>query len=241
MRLVWWNELSGQVIWAATEVCLCSQQELMPSLQLQGGRLLPLLLPTVCLPCSTQNDLEDQPAGSSVEALDQIMSLLCWKRDDSFPLCQGRSPSWWIPTLLCLTSITPPKAPTTLLSHCPRDTPRTLPPRHLQLERLPAPRLPQSHLSHLPAHAHMAEDQRPSSDHSSKPDPCLWSALCCHQTWQHLGGAGGKEPTCRCRRPKSCRFNPWVRESPWRRAWHPTPVFLPGESHGQRSLVGYSP
>ena len=29
--------------------------------------------------------------------------------------------------------------------------------------------------------------------------------------------------------------------SPWRRAWQPTPVFLPGESHGQRSLVGYSP
>ena len=28
---------------------------------------------------------------------------------------------------------------------------------------------------------------------------------------------------------------------PWRRAWQPTPVFLPGESHGQRSLVGYSP
>ena len=30
-------------------------------------------------------------------------------------------------------------------------------------------------------------------------------------------------------------------EDPWRRAWQPTPVFLPGESHGQRSLVGYSP
>ena len=28
---------------------------------------------------------------------------------------------------------------------------------------------------------------------------------------------------------------------PWRRRWQPTPVFLPGESHGQRSLVGYSP
>ena len=30
-------------------------------------------------------------------------------------------------------------------------------------------------------------------------------------------------------------------KTPWRRKWHPTPVFLPGESHGQRSLVGYSP
>ena len=34
-------------------------------------------------------------------------------------------------------------------------------------------------------------------------------------------------------------FDPWVREIPWRRAWQPTPVFLPGESHGQRSLAGY--
>ena len=33
----------------------------------------------------------------------------------------------------------------------------------------------------------------------------------------------------------------WVRKVPWRRKWHPTPVFLPGKVHGQRSLVGYSP
>ena len=31
-------------------------------------------------------------------------------------------------------------------------------------------------------------------------------------------------------------FKPWVGKIPWRRAWQPTPVFLPGESHGQRSL-----
>ena len=48
----------------------------------------------------------------------------------------------------------------------------------------------------------------------------------------------GQESACRCRR---CRFDPWVRKIPWRRKWLPTPVFLPGESHGQRSLVGYSP
>ena len=36
-----------------------------------------------------------------------------------------------------------------------------------------------------------------------------------------------------------CRFDPWVRKIPWRKAWQPTPVFLPGESHKQRSLVGY--
>ena len=35
-------------------------------------------------------------------------------------------------------------------------------------------------------------------------------------------------------------FNPWVGKIPWRREWLPTSVFLPGESYGQRSLVGYS-
>ena len=35
--------------------------------------------------------------------------------------------------------------------------------------------------------------------------------------------------------------NPWVRKITWRKAWQPTLVFLPGESHGQRSLAGYSP
>ena len=54
----------------------------------------------------------------------------------------------------------------------------------------------------------------------------------------HPGGASGKEPTCQCIR---CGFHPWVRKIPWRRAWQPTPVFLPGESHGQRSLAGSSP
>ena len=37
------------------------------------------------------------------------------------------------------------------------------------------------------------------------------------------------------------RFDPWVGKIPWRRKWQPTPVFLPGESHVQRSLAGYSP
>ena len=55
------------------------------------------------------------------------------------------------------------------------------------------------------------------------------------------GGPKGEEPTCQCRTHKRLGFNPWVRKTPWRRTWQPTPVFLPGESHGQRSLVGYSP
>ena len=49
------------------------------------------------------------------------------------------------------------------------------------------------------------------------------------------GDASGKEPTCQSRRHKRHGFNPW------RRAWQPTPVLLPGESHGQKSLMGYSP
>ena len=54
------------------------------------------------------------------------------------------------------------------------------------------------------------------------------------------GGASGKEPACQCRRRKRHRFNPWVGKIPWRRAWQCTLVFLPEESHGQRSLVSYS-
>ena len=50
-----------------------------------------------------------------------------------------------------------------------------------------------------------------------------------------------KEPACHCKRCKRHEFDPWVGKIPWRRAWQSTPVFLPGESHGQRNLVGYSP
>ena len=65
--------------------------------------------------------------------------------------------------------------------------------------------------------------------------------LLIHELWGFPGGASGKEPTCQCRRHKRHGFDSWVRKIPWRRAWQPTPVFLPGESHGHRSLVGYSP
>ena len=58
---------------------------------------------------------------------------------------------------------------------------------------------------------------------------------------QAFGGASGKGHSCQCRRYKRCKFDPWVGKIPWSRAWQPTPVFLPGESHGQRSLLGYSP
>ena len=51
-------------------------------------------------------------------------------------------------------------------------------------------------------------------------------------------GSVGKEVTCQCERPRS---DLWVRKIPWRRKWKPTPRFLRGESHVQRSLEGYSP
>ena len=51
----------------------------------------------------------------------------------------------------------------------------------------------------------------------------------------------GKELTCQYRRHKRREFHPWVGKIPWKRAWQPTPVFLPGESLGQRSLVGSNP
>ena len=57
--------------------------------------------------------------------------------------------------------------------------------------------------------------------------------------WGFPGGSVVK--IClQCRSPRRCRFYPWVRKMPWRRAWQPTPVFLPGESRGQRILAGRS-
>ena len=57
--------------------------------------------------------------------------------------------------------------------------------------------------------------------------------------WGSPGGTSGKQAVSQCK--KRCGFSPWVGKIPWRRAWQPTPVLLPGESHEQRSLVGYSP
>ena len=68
-----------------------------------------------------------------------------------------------------------------------------------------------------------------------------------HWTWRFPGGSRVKKPTnkqnttCQCRRCKRHWFDHWVGKIPWRRKWQPTPVFSPGESHGQRSLAGYSP
>ena len=87
-----------------------------------------------------------------------------------------------------------------------------------------------------------------SSETAQEPEFFIytWFAFCQDQAFgshehHHLGGASGKEPACQSRRHTRCRFNPRVGKIPWRRAWQSTPVFLPGESHGQRTLLGYSP
>ena len=55
----------------------------------------------------------------------------------------------------------------------------------------------------------------------------------------------GKESTCQCRRHRRPGFDSWVRKilwsRIWSRKWQPTPAFLPGKFHGQRSLASYSP
>ena len=68
---------------------------------------------------------------------------------------------------------------------------------------------------------------------STQGPPLNYRKVCSAQGFP--GGTSGKEPACQCKRHKRCRFNPWVGKIPWRRAWQPTPVFLPGEPHGQRT------
>jgi len=63
----------------------------------------------------------------------------------------------------------------------------------------------------------------------------------CLPTTATPGGASGKEPTCQRKRQERHRLEHWVGKIPWRRAWQPSPAFLLGESHGQRSLAGYGP
>ena len=60
-------------------------------------------------------------------------------------------------------------------------------------------------------------------------------------SFTHPRSFSGKEPARQCRRCWSHGFNPWVGKIHWRGKWQPTPVFLPGSKHGQRSPVGYSP
>ena len=60
-------------------------------------------------------------------------------------------------------------------------------------------------------------------------------------TWSFPGDSAVNIICLHCRSRRRLGFDPWVWKIPWRRAWQPTPVFLPGESHWQRSPEGYSP
>ena len=68
------------------------------------------------------------------------------------------------------------------------------------------------------------------------PASHIFMALLC--AWELPRWLRGKESAYKCRR---LGRNPWVRKIPWRRKWQPIPVFLPGKSHVQRRLAGYSP
>ena len=59
--------------------------------------------------------------------------------------------------------------------------------------------------------------------------------------WGLLQWFSGKRICMQCRRHRRCGFNSWVGKIPWSSKWQPSPVFLPGETHGQRSLAGCSP
>ena len=89
----------------------------------------------------------------------------------------------------------------------------------------------------------MLQSRSPSATFKSKALVKLQFIQLCYRLSPHRlpGGARGKEPTRQYRRLQKGGFNPWVRKILWRRAQQPTPVFLPGESHGQRTLEGYSP
>ena len=58
--------------------------------------------------------------------------------------------------------------------------------------------------------------------------------------WGFPAVSSGKVSSCQCRSLRRRRVNLWVDTIPWKRKWQPIPVFLPGKSHGQRGLAGYS-
>ena len=74
------------------------------------------------------------------------------------------------------------------------------------------------------------------------PPHCRWILYHLSPQGSHgfLGGTHGKESACQFRRCRWCGFNPRVRKNPENRKWQHISVFLPGKSHGQRSLMDYS-
>ena len=82
----------------------------------------------------------------------------------------------------------------------------------------------------------MLGDMKMSNSHSAlKVLRLVEVTAICTERW-----LSGKESACQFRRHRRCRFDTWVGKISWRK-WQPTPVFLPGKFHGQKSLAGYSP
>ena len=99
--------------------------------------------------------------------------------------------------------------------------------------------------SNVNAWAKRCQANNPSSSECDQARSHIFHGVF-NYNWLHSplgfpGSPSDKELTCQCRRQKRYRFHPWVRKIPWRIKRQPTPVFLPRESHEQRSLVGYSP
>ena len=102
-----------------------------------------------------------------------------------------------------------------------------------------------------PSFVHEAELRRVLYGEWTSLTSCPWDAhwVIFRFTYMHynymgfLGGTGGKESACQWRRHKvlMCGLIPGSGRFPWREAWQPTPVFLSGESHGQKNLAGQSP
>ena len=72
----------------------------------------------------------------------------------------------------------------------------------------------------------------------SEPPSLVYFSSSAFNITAHISGFLAGSSCLQCRRPG---FDPWDGKIPWRRKWQPTPVHLPGKSHGRRSLVGYSP
>ena len=75
-------------------------------------------------------------------------------------------------------------------------------------------------------------------DLKSETKKIIEQYTCTNPLYEFPQRFSGKESTCQSKR---WGFDPWVGMIPWRKKWQPSPVFLPEESHGQRSLVGLSP
>ena len=92
-------------------------------------------------------------------------------------------------------------------------------------------------------HGHMV--WLPEESSHFLPNSNKWHLVIGHLPYLGFPGVSvGKESACNAGDHLQCRrswLNPWVEKIPWRRKWQPSPVFLLGKSHKQRSMAGYSP